>query len=138
MGAWPPGIHDDVKQKIDEFIAMDLTLAVQDENGNISTTVTQIDFQGAGVSVTPGSGEVVVTIPGGTGITSITYANMAKGQRTTLLYNGSTGFVDPYTGAVATSRPSSRPDIYFDCIGGDSSVADPTWFLEGDAREILY
>lgn len=134
---WPPGIHDDVKQKIDEFIAMDLTLVVQDENGNISTTVTQIDFQGAGVSVSAGTGEVVVTIPGSTGITSITYANMAKGQRTTLLYNGTTGFVDPYTGAVASTRPSSRTDIYFDCIGGGTGVADPTWMIDGDAREIV-
>lgn len=39
-------------------------LTVQDENSNVSTSVTQIDFQGAGVTATSGSGEVVVTIPG--------------------------------------------------------------------------
>lgn len=42
------------------------SLTVQDENSNVSTSVTQIDFQGAGVTATSGTGEVVVTIPGGT------------------------------------------------------------------------
>lgn len=42
------------------------SLTVQDENSNVSTSVTQIDFQGAGVTATSGSGEVIVTIPGGT------------------------------------------------------------------------
>lgn len=41
-------------------------ITVQDENGNIATGVTQLDFQGAGVTATAGTGEVVVTIPGGT------------------------------------------------------------------------
>ena len=40
------------------------SLTVQDENSNVSTSVTQIDLQGAGVSATSGTGEVVVTIPG--------------------------------------------------------------------------
>lgn len=40
-------------------------LTVQDENSNVATAVTQLDFQGAGVTVTPGTGEVVITIPGG-------------------------------------------------------------------------
>lgn len=40
-------------------------LTVQDENSNVSTSVTQIDFQGAGVTASSGTGEVVVTIPGG-------------------------------------------------------------------------
>lgn len=42
-------------------------LTVQDENGNVSTSVTQIDFQGAGVTASSGTGEVIVTIPGGSG-----------------------------------------------------------------------
>lgn len=37
-------------------------ITVQDENSNVATGVTQIDFQGALVSAAPGSGEVVVTI----------------------------------------------------------------------------
>jgi hypothetical protein len=41
------------------------SLTVQDENANVATGVTQIDFQGAGVTATAGTGEVVVTIPGG-------------------------------------------------------------------------
>lgn len=40
-------------------------ITVQDENSNVATGVTQIDFQGAGVSAASGSGEVVVTISGG-------------------------------------------------------------------------
>ena len=42
-------------------------LVVQDENSNVSTAVTQIDFQGAGVTATTGAGEVIVTIPGAGG-----------------------------------------------------------------------
>lgn len=41
------------------------SLTVQDENSNVSTSVTQIDFQGSGVTTTSGTGEVIVTIPGG-------------------------------------------------------------------------
>jgi hypothetical protein len=41
------------------------SLTVQDESGNVGTGVTQIDFQGAGVTASAGTGEVVVTIPGG-------------------------------------------------------------------------
>jgi hypothetical protein len=40
-------------------------ITVQDENGNVSTDVTRFDFQGAGVSASAGTGEVVITIPGG-------------------------------------------------------------------------
>lgn len=47
-------------------------LTVQDENTNISTAVSQIDFQGAGVTVTAGTGEVIVTIPGSSGGTALT------------------------------------------------------------------
>ncbi len=52
----------------------DTALTVQDENGNVSTSVTRIDFQGAGVTAATGTGEVVVTIPGGgsSGITTLT------------------------------------------------------------------
>jgi hypothetical protein len=45
-------------------------LTVQDENSNVSTDVTRIDFQGAGVTTTAGTGEVVVTIAGGGSSTS--------------------------------------------------------------------
>lgn len=42
------------------------SLTVQDENANVSTAVTQIDFQGTGVTASAGTGEVIVTIPGET------------------------------------------------------------------------
>ena len=47
------------------------TLTVQDENGNVATGVTQIDFQGAGVDASAGTGEVIVAITGGGGGSSI-------------------------------------------------------------------
>lgn len=51
-------------------------VAVQDENVTLSSTVTQFDFQGAGVTAALGSGgEVVVTIPGSTGGGTATVAN---------------------------------------------------------------
>jgi predicted GH43/DUF377 family glycosyl hydrolase len=50
----------------DPFAASASTLTVQDENSTVVTGVTQIDFQGAGVTATAGTGEVVVTIPGAT------------------------------------------------------------------------
>lgn len=40
-----------------------LGITVQDENVNVGTGVTQIDFQGAGITATPGTGEVIVTVP---------------------------------------------------------------------------
>ena len=49
----------------DPFTVAAPTLTVQDENSNVATGVTQIDFQGAGVTATAGTGEVIVTIPGG-------------------------------------------------------------------------
>lgn len=42
-------------------------LTIQDENGTVATGVTQIDIQGAGAAAAAGSGEVVITIPGGVG-----------------------------------------------------------------------
>lgn len=55
------------------------SLTVQDENANVSTAVTQIDFQGAGVSVTAGTGEVIVTVPGGGGTTAAAELLMQDG-----------------------------------------------------------
>jgi hypothetical protein len=46
------------------------TLTVQDENSNVATGVSQIDFQGAGVTTTSGTGEVIVTIAGGSAAAS--------------------------------------------------------------------
>ena len=61
------------------------TLTVQDENGTIATAVSQLDFQGAGVTAAVGAGgEVVVTIPGATGGSSGT------GSRELLMQDGVT------------------------------------------------
>lgn len=40
------------------------TLTVQDENVEVETAVTQIDFQGSGVVATSGASEVIVTVRG--------------------------------------------------------------------------
>lgn len=46
--------------------AASASLAVQDENVTLSAAVSQIDFQGAGVTAALGAGgEIVVTVPGG-------------------------------------------------------------------------
>lgn len=49
------------------------SLTVQDEGGTVATGVTQLDFQGAGVTAAVGTGEVVITIPGGSGGSVETY-----------------------------------------------------------------
>lgn len=46
-------------------VSLASSLTVQDENSNVSTAVTRIDFQGDVVTATAGTGEVVVTIAGG-------------------------------------------------------------------------
>lgn len=73
------------------------SLTVQDENGVVATGVTQIDFQGAGVTASAGTGEVVVTIPGGTGggpaaarqvlrLTRATSQSLPSGARTAIIW----------------------------------------------------
>jgi hypothetical protein len=64
--------------------------------------------------------------PGPTGFA--TYENALTGSRYTILYNNV---------AWPASRPSARTDIYFDLIGGDNTVADPGWMINGDAREVV-
>jgi hypothetical protein len=73
------------------------TLTVQDENGNVATGVTQIDFQGAGVAATSGTGEVIVTISGGGGSSSVPY-NRALGKTYTLSAAPNATYPDASTG----------------------------------------
>lgn len=47
------------------------SLVVQDENVTLTSTASQIDFQGAGVSAALVGGEVVVTVPGANPIAQI-------------------------------------------------------------------
>lgn len=58
------------------------SLTVQDENANVSTAVTQIDFQGAGVTTTSGTGEVIVTIPAGGVVPLILFGDGRDGDAT--------------------------------------------------------
>jgi predicted GH43/DUF377 family glycosyl hydrolase len=75
-------------------------LTVQDENGNVSTGVTQLDFQGAGVTAASGTGEVTVTVSGGGGGGSGQgHTDFARAKRTSgdITVN-STTFVNVDTG----------------------------------------
>ncbi len=140
-----------------------LSFAYDDATGKATYTATGIDAEAMrdslgvalvgtnGITIQPNDGAdtIVVSISGLT-ISQITglqtaldgkastththagttytpsYANVLDGSRFTILYG--TGW--------PTSRPSTRTTIYFDLIGGSSAVADPSWMLNGDAREI--
>ena len=85
------------------------SLTVQDENANVSTSVTQIDFQGAGVTATSGTGEVIVTIPGvtfhGCRVESNASQSVANNTTTTLLFGNEVIDTDNYHSTVTnTSR----------------------------------
>lgn len=86
------------------------SLTVQDENANVSTAVTQIDFQGAGVTATAGTGEVIVTIPGGSGSSS----------------NGPDGKPTLHT---PPSSPNAKDDEFNDTTGmsGPVNGLDAQW-----------
>jgi hypothetical protein len=66
VGAGVTATDDAANDTTTVTIPGDVGLTVQDENGNVATGVTQIDFQGAGVTAAAGTGEVVVTITGAT------------------------------------------------------------------------
>jgi hypothetical protein len=57
-----------------------------------------------------------------------TLATAVAGSRFTILWNEV---------AWPSNRPSARTDIYFDLIGGDNTVANPAWMIDGDAREYV-
>ena len=80
-------------------------VTIQDENGNIGTGITQIDFQGAGVTSVLGSGEVVVTIPGAPSITvQDENSNVATGV-TQIDFQGAGVTVTPGSGEVIVTIP---------------------------------
>jgi hypothetical protein len=82
------------------------TLTVQDENSNVSTSVTQIDFQGAGVTATSGTGEVIVTIPGGSGASDhyFTRDSTSTSSGTVPTLNTAVATMSITTSSLATSR----------------------------------
>jgi hypothetical protein len=90
------------------------SLTVQDENGNVATGVTQIDFQGSGVTAASGTGEVVVTIPGG----SFTHVPAAKATRTA----GDVTFTSASYTAVDTALDLTLPAVVGDIIEVGISV----------------
>lgn len=85
------------------------SLTIQDENGNVATDVTQIDFQGAGVTATGGTGEVVVTIPGDGGGGSSVAATRDICTATTII--NSTAQTD-ITGLSRSVTVGSTTEVY--------------------------
>jgi hypothetical protein len=105
------------------------SLTVQDENSNVGTAVTQIDFQGAGVTAASGTGEVVVTVPGETlpvtiidakgdliaGTAADTAARLAVGTN----------------GQVLTADSTQSTGVKWATPSGGSSVKEATFKIAG-------
>lgn len=93
-------------------------LTVQDENGNVATDVTQIDFQGAGVTAAAGAGEVVVTVSGG---------GSGAGGSTLLLENGASVPAGTAVGTLVWEKTKiGLPSVI-------SSMGASAYWRQGDA-----
>lgn len=102
------------------------SLTVQDENGNVATGVTQLDFQGAGVAATAGTGEVIITISGGGGgggATSGRYRGAFSGSVDTVV--GTYDFADGTIPSVFTQTGTSFSVIAYAAVSGGSIAAPP-------------
>lgn len=114
-------------------------ITVQDENGNVGTGVTQIDFQGAGVTAAAGTGEVVVTIAGGGGSSTASAARVTKsadqaltaGSWTQLTWNAeaedSGGYHDNATNNPRLTIPSNgvyvaSSTVFISFVSGNSTA----------------
>lgn len=73
------------------------------------------------------SGLWVATLPAGG-----TLGTVVPGVVIRIMYVGGNW---TYAGQSITARPSTRTDIFFELVGGDSTVLDPSWMLESDTRE---
>lgn len=114
-------------------------LTVQDENSNVATNVSQIDFQGAGVTVTAGTGEVIVTIPGGAGITvqdengtvatGVTQIDFQGAGVTATAGSGEIVVTIPSTSAVQAGAKAKRAAAFnLTTVGYNQIVWDGTEF----------
>lgn len=123
------------------------TLTVQDENSNVATSVTQIDLQGAGVTASSGTGEVVVTIPGGV-LAAVAYcpstlANYTTSSTTPVDADGTNlaiTFTAPASGEVivrlsgqAVTNNSAGQGWW--CLrSGSSLVGNPVYVVSGTSQ----
>lgn len=88
-------------------------VTVQDENANVATAVTQIDFQGAGVTATSGTGEVVVTIPGGGANTKTINAQTGTAYTLALTDGGFDKFLTMTNAAASTLTVPPNSSVAF-------------------------
>lgn len=95
-------------------------ITVQDENTTVASGVTQLDFQGSGVNVTAGSGEVVVSIDSGSG-------NSAYSPTASTLMSRST--IQNVLGSTWTAVTWDQQDEDF--FGAHSTTTNPTRWVCG-------
>lgn len=76
---------------------------------------------------------------GNTGhITDTASAHAAINALTGILSKGKITLTLDYTSAFALStRPTSDTDVLFNVVGGTLTDPDPTWFINGDSRDIF-
>lgn len=105
------------------------SLTVQDENSNVGTGVTQIDFQGAGVTVTSGTGEVVVTVPGSTETLPASLVD-AKGDIIVATANDTPARLPVGSnGQVLTADSTQSGGVRWSTPAAGSSSKDYRWFV---------
>jgi hypothetical protein len=101
-------------------------LTVQDEGTDIATGVTQLDFQGAGVTAASGTGEVVVTIPTPTPLTVQDENSNVSTSVTRIDFQGTGVTASAGTGEVVVTvpgetLPASIIDAKGDLIAGTAA-----------------
>lgn len=118
-----------------EYATPPALLTVQDENVTVASGVSQLDFQGAGVTASIGTGEVIVTVPGPAGLVS------AKGDLLVGTGAGSIARLPIGTDNFVLIADSSQPDgVRWDAAstttgGSRTTVSYTTSSLIAGARE---
>lgn len=114
------------------------SLTVQDENITVATGVTQLDFQGAGVVATSGTGEVVVTIAGGGGTPTHVGAKVYRSAAYSLVHGALTavpwdaeewdtdGFHDNVTNNHRLTVPTGKAGKYLCSVNVGTDVTSAT------------
>lgn len=104
-------------------------ITVQDENVDLATAVSQIDFQGAGVTVTsPVAGEVVVNIPGLTSTPVVARARLTTSK--TGITGGQVVTVAPLTELEDTTNSLDATTGIWTCP--TSGLYQVSWAYRGE------
>lgn len=112
------------------------SLTVQDENSNVSTTVTQIDFHGPGVTATAGTGEVIVTVK-----TSAAFAQRTAGDVTAPNGLSAWAAVDTALDLTLPAAVGDKVEISLTASWGSSSTVNgrlrPVSIVSGSVVNVL-